>query len=158
MSNFRSKHLRKWGTVQGFAHRLKDVRRFQSGSLRSIRLNFLCYSVSGVCMHRHWHTIIDIYKGNFPIFFQKTQLAHGKHFASRNMQLSAYQQTERATKRTQVRPVVFTAPKETSVFHDLPQTNEFRSACSVMSTSKRLRQNSASNIYNTSPAAFSDNL
>ena len=158
MSNFRSKDLRKWGTVQGFASRLKDVRRFQSASLRSIRLNFLCYSVSGVCMHRHWHTIIDIYKGNFPIFFQKTQLPHGKHFASRNMQFSAYQQTERATKRTQVRPVVFTAPKETSVFHDLPQTDEFRSASSVMSTSKRFRQNSASSIYNTSPAAFPDNL
>ena len=133
----------------------------QKISKRFIKLNQAKFSLLQCfwCMHApplaHYN---HIQKGNFPIFFQKTQLAHGKHFASRNMQLSAYQQTERATKRTQVRPVVFTAPKETSVFHDLPQTNEFRSACSVMSTSKRLRQNSASNIYNTSPAAFPDNL
>ncbi|KAJ7379177.1 male meiosis chromosome separation [Desmophyllum pertusum] len=65
---------------------------------------------------------------------------------------STNQQAKRATPRAQVRRVVFTAPKESAP--QAPQTNEFRSAATVFSTSKRFRSNSAANLYNSSPPSF----
>ena len=67
------------------------------------------------------------------------------------------QQTKRATPRAQVRRVVFTAPKDPlSLAPQLP--NEFRSAGTVLSMSKRFRSNSAASLYNSSPPSFPESL
>lgn len=83
--------------------------------------------------------------------FQKTQPA--KQVTSRG-QASTNQQPKKVAGRAQVRPVVFTNAKDTTSC----QVNEFRSAGSVFSTSKRLRQNSAANVYNNSTTSFPDDL
>ncbi|XP_078359773.1 meiosis 1 arrest protein-like isoform X2 [Oculina patagonica] len=87
---------------------------------------------------------------------QKSQAAKQATSSSQTGTTSTNQQTTKAAPRAQVRRVVFTASKESA--SQAPQTNEFRSAGTVLSMSKRFKSNSAANLYNSSPPSFPDNL